>query len=70
MVNITLKGTSINITCETAEELFLLYWNLGHDFVFIINGEELQQMGPTESKNPNISAYFAGYTRGFFKKFF
>lgn len=60
------KNTGIRITCETSEEAFQIYWDMGHRPGFVINGEELQQKGPT--KEPN--SYFAGYTRGFFEKYF
>lgn len=68
--DIYIKGTGIKISCETSEEAFWLYNGLGHKPGFVINGEELQNMGPTESKNPHVKAYFAGYTRDFFKKYF
>lgn len=64
-VEIELENTSIRISCASAEELYKLYWNLGHDFVFIINGTKLEQAGPREH-----NGYFGGYTRAYFKKFF
>lgn len=60
------KNTGIKMTCETAEEAFMIYWDMGHRPGFVINGEELRQTGPTGEPN----AYFAGYTRDFFKKYF
>lgn len=64
------KNTGIKMTCETAEEAFMIYWDMGHHPGFVINGEELKQMGPMESDNPHIAAYWGGYTRDFFKRYF
>lgn len=61
------KDTGIHITCETPEEAFLIYWDMGHRPGFVINGEELRTKGPIEG---SPGSYFAGYTRGFFKKYF
>lgn len=68
--DIYIKGTGIKISCETSEEAFWLYKGLGHKPGFVINGEELKQMGPMESDNPHIAAYWGGYTRDFFKRYF
>lgn len=68
--DIYFKGTGIKISCETPEEAFWLYNSLGHKPGFVINGEELNNMGPVEDGNPNVRSYFAGYTRGFFQKYF
>lgn len=59
------KDTGIHITCETPEEAFQIYWDMGHRPGFVINGEELQKKGPT---GPN--EWFAGYTRSFFNRYF
>ena len=69
MINMTLEGTNINITCKTAEEAFTMYTRLGHYHNFIVNGQKLPMMGPVEDNNPYVKSYFSGYTRGFFKKF-
>lgn len=65
MVNIYLKDTNINITCETVDELYSIYFNLSHKYNFIINGKEIRSKGPMED-----GGYFAGYTRGYFEKNF
>lgn len=67
---ITLKDTNIMMTCNSADEMHALYCALGNKFTFVIDGVELKKIGPTESKNPNVSAYFSGYTKGYFEKFF
>ena len=68
-IEIYFKNTGIKMTCETAEEAYEIYWDMGHRPGFVINGEELKQKGPMKSDNPHVSAYFAGYSRDFFKKY-
>lgn len=65
MVNVHLKDTNINITCETVEELYSLHFNLSYKYDFIINGVEIRSVGPMEG-----GGYFAGFTREWFKKNF
>ena len=63
-MKIELKNTAIKMTCETAEEAYNLYSDLGRNFTFIINGVELEKKG--ERAN---GAYFGGYTRSYFNQF-
>lgn len=62
---IKFKDTGITITCQSAEEAFKIYWDMGHRPGFIINGEELKKKGPTGPHE-----WWAGYTRDFFKRYF
>lgn len=70
MINIHFKDTTININCNSIDDLYSLYHNLSYKYTFIINDEEIAKTGPVESKNKNIKAYFAGYTKEYFKNKF
>lgn len=61
MVTMTVKGTSITVTCDNAEDLFIVWTELSWQKVCVVNGEELLARGVDN---------FGGYTRGFFKKYF
>lgn len=61
MATMTVKGTSIKVTCNNAEDLFTVWTQLSWQNVCVINGEELLARGVDN---------FTGYTKGFFKKFF
>lgn len=71
MVNVKLKDTSINITCDNYEDLYSLYFLLGGKYTFIVNDEvELKRTGRVENNNEHIDEWFAGYSRDWFKKKF
>ena len=67
MVEMIVKNTSIRITCDNLEDLYTAY-NALRDKVLIVNGDELRPTGKTVTEK-SIS-YFAGYTDGYFKKYF
>ena len=64
MINIKLKDTNITINCSTPDELYGLYSNLGHKYVFEINGVELRMIGRSGND------YFRGYTKSYFERTF
>lgn len=61
MVTMIIKGTSIKVTCDNAEDLFVAWTELSQNKVCVINGEELLAKGVDN---------FGGYTKGYFKKYF
>lgn len=63
-MTIALKENNITMTCKTAQEAHILYYHLGHDFTFVINGKEFEKMGRRAD-----GSYFAGYTASSFKVF-
>ena len=67
MVEMLVKDTSIKVTCDNLEDLFSVYHELRHK-VLIVNGDELKPTGPVVTETSH--SYFAGYTKGYFKKYF
>lgn len=63
MVHVELEGTSIKIQCNNAKDLHGLYFRLGADYTFIVNGDRLARIGEVSP-----SSYFGGYVESYFSK--
>lgn len=67
---IKLKDTDIEVKVNNSDELHSMYHCLGYKYVFVMpDGTELKKHGVTEKKG-NVISTFAGYTPGYFRKYY